>query len=149
MRPFRLHDVPWPSMWQDLWGSASFLLHTDSDGKVHNDLHNTDLQYLKFKYTYADPELRKYRERILHESLPRMLNERWFTANYSMLLSKNSLETGMYKTEWLDSSKVLSRNDWLSRPKGQFVIRGKDLSFAAEVLFFRIRPPLKMHIIPR
>ena len=85
VRPFRLHDAPWPSMWQDPWGSASFLLHTDSDGKVHNDLHNTDLQYLKFKYTYADPELRKYRERILHESLPRMLNERWFTANYSML----------------------------------------------------------------
>lgn len=41
-------------------------VYTDNEGKVQRDLHNMDLEFIKFKYFYNDDEECKYRSQYNH-----------------------------------------------------------------------------------
>ena len=49
--------------------SLYMFVYTDNQGKVQRDLHNMDLEFIKFKYFYNDDEECKYRSQYNHRVL--------------------------------------------------------------------------------
>ena len=61
--------------------SLYMFVYTDNEGKVQRDLHNMDLEFIKFKYFYNDDEECKYRSqynhRVLYDLGRHFSNEFW------------------------------------------------------------------------